>query len=269
MNSSPAFVEIDARNGTITYLTLRDRAFCDYAMAQVISNRVYTAPPRPPSVWQLQFQAPGVRVKPCPTTNEVLSAIGSWLWLCQRLGVDPGAQTNLDSVFWPKTVVYTNEEISRAAAVCQVNFSNHACFESINGVVFSLFASNACFFGFYQQMSPEDLAQFNGKIIKRWEDLAKDLERVLVEKVGIPRALLEPFSPELDVRIAPTEGRSIKRVVVGWRNWPRNAHRFVDVSETANALSVEFDLETGELKWISFEDPRFIGALRLAQSRSQ
>ena len=43
-------------------------------------------------------------------------------------------------------------------------------------------------------------------------------------------------------------------MVVGWRNWPRNAGREVSVDETILAFEAEFDVETGELKWINFHD---------------
>ena len=52
---------------------------------------------------------------------------------------------------------------------------------------------------------------------------------------------------------------------MGWRNWPRNAGREVSVDETILAFEAEFDVETGELKWINFHDRNFVSALRLAQ----
>jgi hypothetical protein len=41
----------------------------------------------------------------------------------------------------------------------------------------------------------------------------------------------------------------------------RKPWTLVHIDETRLALSAEFDLETGELKWISFEDPRLARCL--------
>lgn len=265
----PAFLEIDGRKGKVTYLMLSDKAFSDFPLAQVISNKVYTPPPRRPSDWARQFEAPLKRVEPYPTTNEVLEGINSWLRLCRKLGVDPGNQTNLESVFWPTSMVYDDPGLSRAAHVCKVQFSNHTAFSSISGVAFSHDAHDACFVGFFERMSREDRAQFRGKINYRWEDLAKGLEQVLVERVGIPRGLLSDWVPELYVQDPRKfDGLPLKRVVIGWRNrWNDSSNE--EIVGANYAFQAEFDLGSGELKWIAFQDPRFVGALRVAQERER
>jgi hypothetical protein len=92
----------------------------------------------------MRREAPLRDVTPHPTTNQVEKAIASWLKLCHALELDPGSQTNVASVFWPRTAIYTNPVISVAAPVCQVQFANGTCFEAINGVAFSHYAADAC-----------------------------------------------------------------------------------------------------------------------------
>src|SRR5205823_5469039 len=151
-----AFLEMDARNGRITFLELNDKSFHDGALSQEISNRVYTALPARPSRWAMRNSAPLKRVLPYPTTNQVVEGITAWLKLCRSLAVDPGPETNLASVFWPQTFTYTNGEISLTSAACQIHFNNGTAFECINGVAFSHFASDACFTGSWQSMTREE-----------------------------------------------------------------------------------------------------------------
>jgi hypothetical protein len=115
-------------------------------------------------------------------------------------------------------------------------------------------------------MTPEDRAQFHGRAAKRWEDLAKQLENTLVAGLGIPKQFLAPFSPSPELNKLDPGEEGTKRTVVAWRNWPRNANRFVSIDETTRAFAAEFDVETGELKWINLNSPAFIAALRMAQS---
>jgi hypothetical protein len=266
-----AFIEIDAREGLITFLDLRAKGFHDYGLAAQISNRVHAPDPQPqgPSRWELQHRSPLKRVQSWSSTNEVIRAIGNWLALCQKLGVDPGSQTNVASVDWSRTFSYTNNELSRTIPTCQIVFSNGVIFESISGIAFSHFASDSCFSGSWEYMSVQERQRFKGKILKDWEGLAKDLERVLVHNVGIPKQLMTAYSAGQEIGRPKKGEETIARTVLAWRNWPRNAHRFVAVEETTLALQAEFDLETGELKWISFHDPHFIGSLRLAQSKGR
>src|SRR5262249_35820353 len=108
--------------------------------------------------------------------------------------------------------------------------------------------------------------RFKGKVLKNWEDLAKGLEEKLIARAGVPKQLLDPFIPQIHINKVELGKETTKRVVVGWRNWPRNANRTVYVEETILAFRAEFDVESGELKWLNFHDPQFIGALRQAQS---
>jgi hypothetical protein len=266
--SRGADVEIDGRTGTIVFIHLWDMAFRDPVYAAKIKDTVYTEPPKPPPAEPVSL----VRKfhLPQPTTNYVQGAISNWMAFCGKLGVDPGTQTNIADVNWDRTWLYTNAANSETAPVCQIRFRNGACFESIGSTVFSDFAADACYTGFYGERPRVEWSRFTGKIVKRQEDLVKDLETVITEKLGIPKSVLAPFSaprPHKPDEIADETGaiKTIKRVPLEWRNWPLHAGRTVWISETRLAFSAEFDLETGELKWISFHDPQFIEILRQNQ----
>jgi len=240
------------------------------AFAEQVSNRAYKAElgPPMPTRWQMRNQPPLKRLLPYPATNEIAKAIHSWLRFCSSLGIPPGAQTNLAAVFWARTFSYTNHDVSRVAPVAQIAFTNGTRFEAINGVAFSHYAEDAMYSGFWQEMTPEERDTFKGKINKDWKELARDLERTLIRSVGIPESLLTPYSFTVSLGTPREIGAvGIKRLVLDWRNWPRNAGREVSVDETRSAFAAEFDLETGELKWINFHDPNFIAALRVAQAK--
>jgi hypothetical protein len=263
-----ALLEVDARSGLITHLELWDPGVFDFQLAQQISNRVSTPEPPTPSLWQLQHDPPLHRVQPFPATNDVVAGIKSWLWLCQRLGANPGGQANLESVWWDMSFRCTNRETIPFYTASSVTFSNGQHVYCHDGLAFSWFAPDACFTGFWEHMSPEDRDCFKGKVSLHWEDLAKNLEKVLVEKVGIPKALMVLFQAEEHIHRAEFGTFDVKRTVISWRNWPRNAHRFVSVDETRLAFTAEFDLETGELKSIWFQDEEFVPALRAAESKA-
>jgi hypothetical protein len=257
-----AFVEVDARSGLTTFVELRDERFSNKALAER-AKKADEHPPRVgPSRWALRLQAPLQRVVPYPTTNQVLEAIAGWLQLCSRLGLEPGTQTNIDAVFWPRTAIYTEEAISKTDPICQVQFTNGTFFEAVGGVALGHYAADSCFTGYWQEMTPEERAPFKGRVLVSWRDLAKGLEGRLINNLGIPRKMLSPFTAGPELKDTPVGAEGIKRVVVGWRNWPKKSNRFVSIDETRLAFAAEFDTETGDLKWINFRDPDFIAALR-------
>jgi hypothetical protein len=255
-----AVVEIDGRTGQVVFARLWDTAFRDFVFGQKIKDQVYTPEPKKPV---LQETISPVRKfhLPQPSTNYVSKAIKNWLVFCNRLGFETGTETNVANVNWDHTWLYTNEEQSARMPVCQIRFVNSSRFESINGIVFSHVSQDACYVGFWDQRPPEEWSRFRGKIVKSWQELAKELEPLLIEKLGIPKELLAPFSPNSRFKAPDVGSEGIKRVIVDWRNWPHNTGRTVWTSETKLAISAEFDLETGELKFIKFHDPKFIEAL--------
>lgn len=267
-----ANVEIDGRNGRIVGLHLHDIAYRDFAFSEKIKRQVYVPEPRATTVAQTNIS----RVKkfhlPQPTAAYVARAITNWLGFCRRIGCGPGTQTNVSSINWDETWFYTNRIISTSSPVCRIRFQNGAYFESIDGVTFSHFGADGCFTGHWMEKTSQEWAPFWGKCTKDWKDwkaLAKALEPIIVEQLGIPKELLAPYSPWLGTKPPELGKYGVTRILVEWRNWPVNPGRTVYTSETKLAFRAEFDLETGALKWIDFfkEDPKFVEALRIAAAK--
>jgi hypothetical protein len=270
-NGYSAFIEIDARSGFVTYLHLVSRSFYDYAFALQISNRVFTPDPEwaVPSDWALQRRPPLKDKVRHPGTNQVAELLQSWLWLCGKLGVDPGPKAGLPEVMWSRTFIYASE-ISNALPSVVVQFNNGTKFAAANGVAFSHYAADSCYVGPWQTMSRAEREGFYGTITKRWQDLAKGLENTLTEQVGLSNSLIKLFTPNPSLGVVGDVGSiCMKRMVVSWRNWPDDKTRDVSIEETKLGFEAEFDLETGDLKWISFSDPQIIGALRNLQQKTR
>ena len=253
-----AAVEIDTRSRAVTFLELKHKGFFDPVFAQQMSNMVTVQdPPAPP------MKRP-VRLAPYPSTNTVERGIASWLWLCERLGVQPGTETNLPRVNWDECYTYTNSALVSTRPTCQVRFMNGTCFESVNGVAFSHYAADAAFSGNWPIRPRAEWDRFTGKVVMHWEDLARGLEHTLTERLGIPADLLAPFTPHPERRPPQLGTEATKRLVIEWRNYPKT-NVFVSIEDTKLALNAEFDLETGELKFINFVEPSFINALARKQ----
>jgi hypothetical protein len=148
--------------------------------------------------------------------------------------------------------------------ICQVHFKNGACFESVNGVAFSHYAADAAFSGSWPIRPRAEWDRFGGKVVLRWEDLARGLEHTLTDRLGIPADLLAPFTSGAARRPPQLGTEAIKRLVIDWRNWPKT-NGFVSIEDTTLALIAEFDLETGELKFINLVEPSLINAVARAQ----
>jgi hypothetical protein len=259
-------LEIDGRTGKVVSFSTTSSIFYDSTFFRAIQSRVYTPEPHKPRdrvnlVEKLHFHQ--------PTTNYVSEAIGNWIVFCAKLGVDPGNQTNLADVDWGRTLLYTNKDLTLAMPVCTVSFTNGTFFQSIGGAAFTHFSADAYYAGDHAQRPREERSQFRGKIRKYEEDLAGNLERTLIERVGIPTAALAVLSPGLGSKRGGWQaqtGRAVgspgfKRDVLEWRDWPRFAGRAVRTSETKRFFSAEIDLESGELKSISFYDRNLVEAV--------
>ena len=258
-----AEVEIDGRTGTIVFIHLWDSAFRDPVAAKRIREQVYTAPPKP-----VTDHISAVRKfhLPQPTTNQISEGIANWLIFCAKLGVDPGGQTNVSDVDWDKTVLYKEADFSTNVPAFSVWFKNGASFNSIGGTVVGHFAPDACYATAYTMRPREEWRRYTGKFLKREDDLVKNLETVMIEKLGIPASLMAQFrtlGPSKPQEIEDDDGQimTINRALVDWRNWPRNAGRTVWVDETRLGIMAEFNLETGALEFLAFMDPEFIEAL--------
>lgn len=261
-----AFVEMDARNGKITFVELKDRGFNDYAKSIEISNRVCTVHVDLGTTPEVTLQQHLPQKLCIPTAIEVQQGIKSWLWLCAQLGISPGNQTNLASINWEQTFTYTDAVVSARSPIVQVVFTNSSGFSCLDGVAFSHVSSDSCFASPSGGRSQEQWNLFRGPINKSWKDLSSDLQKSLEEKLLIPAEVFSTFvpSPDREPPDVGTEGK-IKRLVIEWRKWPPHKGSFIPVEDTNLGFSAEFDLENGRLVWISFWDRTFLNALVRAQ----
>jgi hypothetical protein len=262
--TSTAVVEIDGRSGKIVSLDLWDPGFWDIPGESSISNRVFRPDPKP-----VQKTAKVKSWWPHPTTNQVSAAIPLWLAFCEKLGVSPGSRTNLNEIDWEKSWIYSDKEISTNGQVVQVWFTNATTFECVDGIVYRHTAEDACFAGFWDRKPAEEWKQFEGKVVKDWKVLAAELETTLVTKLGIPREALADLSPTAELNPLAIGSYGVNRLPVGWRNWPKNPGRNVWIGETHQAFSAEFDLSSGDLKLLSFHDPKLIRLLGSPKKQTQ
>jgi hypothetical protein len=265
---SIATMEIDARSGRVTSLSLADHHFCDLARSWEMKNRFWVPDPRgTPGVTESGQQTAPERTTPYLTTNQVITGMSSWLRLCRALDIDSSVCTNLAAVKWNCTSLYTNLWISATSIAWLVPLTNGGWFSTVGPVAIAHFSADACYINEWRDKTPEDWFLFEGKIRRRWDDLASGLERKLVEKLGIPSKLLKPYKPQLlnkylDLTLG---GTAVKRVLVEWTNGER---RKVEsrggaawVWENDLGFAAEFDLETGETKSFRLRDPKLIAAL--------
>jgi hypothetical protein len=260
-----ACVEVDARTSQITYVNLFDEAFYDRPFEQDLKNR-FSTPEKPPT--NVISRTPP-RVLPLPSTNEVLKALQGLPWFCHKFGFSTGSGRAFGDINWSNTCVFPDPRISAATNLCELAFRDNSRFTSIDGVGICYCAGDACFVEGWDVRSAEGWIPFKGKVTKRWEDLARGLEELLVG-IGMSKEQLAPYFAQPRFNFPGSGTNSLKRVLVDWRDWKGPADykgRTVMISETKLALSAEFDLETGELKSIDFFDPAFTEALRKLQSK--
>ena len=250
-----AEVEIDARTGQIVRLQLWDKGFLDLPYSRKIRDKVYKPEPKP----KFEFPLPDRARFRFPTTNQVLAGIRGWVELCKRLELSPGGDTSLARVDWSRSYIYTNHAISDNVPVTQVWFKNGVSFEAERGVILSHFASDSCYVGYWDDRPAEEWSPFHGRVIKRWQDLACDLETKLVERIGLSRSILRSCPQEL-VYVVPEVGADgVVRCVVRWRDEAEDARLRGSGFEPFGAIRAEFDLQSGELKWIAIHNPTLLG----------
>ena len=250
-----AFVEIDARKGWVTYFDLLDDGFYDRELASQIKKRAYTPDPRPARAPMPALSASG--------TNQIVRAIPGWLRFCNLLEVAPGNYRELTDIDWDKTFIYTNALLSKSEPVCVVHFRDAAAFEAVGTITFTAVSPEACFAGRWQEEPRERFDRFMGRVNEDWKDLAGRLEKKLIERAGIPKALFERYRPDGRRRPPQLGDQTMVRLMVDWRWWPKRDD-FVSIEESRLGMSAEFDLQTGKLMLISLgeEDPKFLQALR-------
>ena len=252
-----AKVEIDGRTGTIVALNLWDHHFRDPALAQQIKNRVC----RPDPVVAPPLKAPRKRVLPYPSKEQAAQAIRNWLLFCQRLGLDPGSNTDLSQIDWEKSSLYAERQISPTIPVCRITFTNKAIFESVGGVVFNHFGSDAFFTNDYLDRPRSAWDAIHGVVAIRWEELADALQRRICQQFKVSPTTFDMLRPFIRNGSADQGKDGLTRTVIDWRRL-RAPHLddTVSVEEFPRVFAAEFDLRTGETKFIAFYDLSLICA---------
>lgn len=268
-----ALVDIDGRNGKVVELFMTDIAYRDFALAEKIKSQVYHPDfaPSPKPVRETYISLMQSHHYPPPTEAYAREAIPNWLRFCRRIGCDSGNQTNVSDIRWDASWVYTRPLISTSAPVCEIRFKNGVSFQSIGGVTLSHYCADACFTGLWGERPSQEWTPWWAKCTTDWKDwkpLAKALEPVIVERLGIPKGLLARYHPMPGVRPAEPGKWGYTRLLVEWRDFPLVGE--IAVADTKLAFQAEFDLRTGDLKSLNFvvgDDSRFADALRAAAAK--
>ena len=258
-----ARMDIDGRTGKVLLLNLMDTVFLDIEETKRIMSLAYTPDPprqRPP--------IPGLADIPRPTTNQVIQAISNWLVFCGKLGVNPGERTNLGAIDWENTGTARNFQAPTNLPTCWIFFTNGVGFETVGSTIISFWSPEE---DYISSFPPRDLSaaqwpQLPGGPVGDWHELARKLESALVSNMGIPPELLAPFTATTH---AP-ETIGSKQLPVEWRIWPSKPSRpdgMTWIKDTRLGFTAGFDLQTGELKSLSFHDRRLIDALGRAQGK--
>jgi hypothetical protein len=261
---SPASLEIDARKGLIVAMSLDDYSFYNLAVAWDIRNRVFL-PSGTNSQSHPGFLNPAERLPPL-STNQTLAAMHSCDTLCRRLGFNPITPTDPGAVDWINTFSYTNPWIVATTTISRVSFIGGGWLDALGGVVCDAFSADSCYIDQWWVRTPEDWYLYEGMVNYSWADLAHTVETNLLRNVGVPKALLEPYSRRLRNTSEPVIGEpGLKRVLVEWTNGAPQAIEYVRGSsivwENHLGFAAEFDVESGRLTSIRFRDPAIIRAM--------
>jgi hypothetical protein len=256
---SVAELEVDARSATIVAVGLHATNFFDPALAQEITDRVYTPDPVVPQ----QPDPPRKRVLPYPSKAQSEKAIANWLLFCEKVGVATGGADTVEQINWEKSFLYVHPRVSTTSPVCRITFTNGGIFESVDGVVLDHFCPDSCFFNDY--IERRAWTNFQGRVEKRWEDLATALEGRLSDSLGIPKAVMDQLRPFVHNQAAAPGKVGLTRTVIQWRQWIQPTHEMTD-DELPLVFMAEFDLQNGETKWVNLFNPGFLGLIPSARA---
>jgi len=243
--SPAAEMKIDARDGRVLAVELSAPQYYDPAFAREISNRVYTPDPPPP---------PKPPKKPgqdqwTPTTNDVQLLVPKWLNFCKRLGLDPGNQTNVAEVDWEPTFkAQAGPPRLQGSVLYKIQFRNGGSFNCVDQrVVVGHKCGDAAFVGAWADQPPAYWTNFVGKTTRKWQDLAAELNARLLS-LGVSSKDLDKYKPDID--LAGSGG--VNRCVVYW--YESKSLGKMDRDRIKTGLLAEFDLATGQIKNIQFDD---------------
>jgi hypothetical protein len=263
-SDTAAQVQIDGRTGTIVALHVRGSDFYDPAFEKEMRQKANIPEP--------VYQGPSapMRLHTPPATNYVNVLVPKWLAFCNQLGVDPGGQTNIGSVDWDDSDAAPTRgpKLNKPGMdpdweeYCRIAFKSGASFTARDGVVCCYGAPDSHYTLIYRVKPKPEGNHFRGKVTKRWQDLAKDLEHRISAKLRVPEsyfATTQPTTSETREGMPAGLGETgPTHVFVFWKNpaWAAAASGEKPRLDAVSALWAEFDLESGKVEAIGFADPR-------------
>ena len=255
-----ADIKIDARNGEVVYLSLWDRAFFDPSWARRINELVCRPDPRPkPHRW-----LPDRERFPMPTTNQARIGISNAARLCRKLGLDLGEDTTLGNVQWDTSYIYNTGRFewwrgidparAKGTLVCQIRLRGGARIECVGPLPTACISGDSAYVGAWDDKPPEYWRGFHGTVKKRWQYLAKALEDKLKGRLGVPVVALSRLHPELAYSVPEYGAEGTAHCVVRWHDPVQDERMNGTGFEASGAFAAEFDLQSGDLKWLAFYD---------------
>jgi hypothetical protein len=242
-----ASMEIDARTGNIVDLRLYNSCFFDFSMDQKIKN--IATPLNALSVNEPLTRIVGDR----PDHQSVAKAIKLWLTFCKGLSLNNDNNSSDDQIDWQQTALIKDRSIAPSNLVTRITFISGAHFGYYDDAIYSYTRSNACFVGNFTHRSREDWKRFEGTAQYDWNDLAKRLETNVATFLGLSGGSIPDSIKTVQIQGANVGSVGMIRTIIKWRKW-RKIDRPVFEEELAPIFSAEFDLETGEIKGIYFQD---------------
>jgi len=249
-------MEIDGRTGQIVDLSLGDTNFWDFALHEEMQRRFFTSEQA-----EKAPQAPDpTKFLPRPGTNQAAQIIEAWLRFCQWFGLDTGGQSNVAQLDWGDSFLYTNVLITRLFPTCRLRFTNNTRIQAAGTNIFGHYSADSFFEGDYMRKPKSAWDAIQGTVTIDWKQLATNLESLVAELVSksgysLPKSLMSPRNAAAKLG---TEGLS--RTVIQWRKW-RPIKEPTPAEEFPLLFDAEFDLRTGEIKFLHFWDYELIQAI--------
>jgi hypothetical protein len=256
MSSVSAVLDVDGRTGRVVLINLLDLVFLDSQKGQQIRAQAYKPDP-------VRNRIDSPNNLPRPTTNQVEALISSWLTFCEQIGLTPGTATNVSAVAWNDTRLVNFSAVRSNSPVCIVRFTNGVSFLArLDGTVFS----HAGMAGARDLFSRGKSSSAESSLPAGWEGLARRLETVLIERLGIPQDKLAKYAP--DIRRAGLANGD-HWLQLPWRSRIKNSRDEPVVTDGTLGFDAVFDLQTGALRSIAFHNAELIQAMADARSQAK
>jgi hypothetical protein len=253
-SSTAAKVDIDGRTGGIVDIHLWAEEFYDLAFEEDLRKRVHASEAKRPAAHS------DLNNFSKPETNHVAELIPSWLLFCEKLGIQPGSQTNLADVDWNATHFYPYEGIYSNGVIveplCLVKFRAGSVFTAMGTTIVSATASDVA----YTEVGrPQEFTVMSGHPVKTWEQLANALENRMRTELGVPDSFFAKTRTTRSTIMIPA--LQLTRANVYWARLPVQQFPDLQIEELRSFFTAQFDLESGELKAIHFRRPDWTEAI--------